>query len=91
MASKKNIVLIGGLLIGGLLLMNAMRPRPVQQYVPTGNATRDNKAAQIMQYVIAAGASAAAIAELIQRLNNASSGEVDSLYNDVQSGQGIYV
>jgi hypothetical protein len=76
---------IGALVLGGLYMMSR-KQEPRYYYPPSGNPVRDNKAQQIMNYVLAAGATATQIANLIAALNQRSEQELDNDLNAIQQG-----
>jgi hypothetical protein len=81
---KTSTLLMAGLGIGAIYLLTR---RPQVQYGPTGNAVRDSKAQQILNYAVAAGATASAIANLLKSLQNKSDAQIDADYSAAQSGQ----
>lgn len=79
-------LVIGALGLGAIYLMTQNR-QPNVVYVPTGNTIRDSQAQQIMNWVAAAGASAAQIAALIASLNDRPDSDVNAAYEQIQQGQ----
>lgn len=59
------------LAVGAVAALMLLKPKPAV-YIPTGNASRDSQAANIMAYAAAFGATTTAIANLIKTINAAN-------------------
>lgn len=74
------IVAIGGLAVLAYFLLKprttTLLPSQIPGLVTTGNAARDNSAANIVAYATAAGIAATALSKLIDSINNSSDSTV---------------
>lgn len=87
------IIGIGALALGAVYLMTKDQPPPTYQQLPplqqTGNYTRDQQSNNVLSWAMAAGLTISAITSLIDRLNNGSDQEVNSIYTDVATNNDV--
>lgn len=77
------ILILGIAAIAAVVLLK--RQTPVYYPPVTGNAQRDSKVSEILAWAAAAGATATAIANLINSLSSSSDSQINSTYQSVQS------
>jgi hypothetical protein len=81
--SNKMMMVVAVAGLGLLAYMAFKKPEP-PRYIPTGNASRDSKAAEIIQAATNAGVlSATAIMKLIDTLNKSSDAQINQAYDNV--------